>query len=155
MKVAFLSLFLVALLAGSALAKDLTPTDARSISEAIQSGNWNIYVIYFYWSGERENQKLEDGLKTNVIDKYPDDVYYAKVDCAKSDYHKVLDTFEFQDARDNFKGRSIHLEELPMVLALIHGVGYVSTGETSYELIQERMPELLDYKNRKSVQKAY
>ena len=154
MKTSFISLFLIAILAGSAFAKDLEQTDARSVAEAIQAGSWNIYVIYFYWSGERENQNLEDGIKENVLDKY-EDAYYAKVDCSQSDYHQVLDLFEFQDARDNFKGRSIHLEELPMVLSIVHGVGYVSTGETSYELVAERMPELVDYANRKSVQKAY
>ncbi len=154
MKTSFISLFLIAILAGSVFAKDLEQTDARSVAEAIQAGSWNIYVIYFYWSGERENQKLEDGIKENVLDKY-EDAYYAKVDCSQSDYHQVLDLFEFQDARDNFKGRSIHLEELPMVLSIVHGVGYVSTGETSYELVAERMPELVDYANRKSVQKAY
>ena len=154
MKTTLLSLFFIAMLLGSTIAKDMEETDARSIAEAIQAGSWNIYVIYFYWSGERENEKLEEGIKSDVTDKY-EDVYYAKVDCASSDYHQVLDLFEFQDARDNFKGRSIHLEELPMVLSIVHGVGYVSHGETSYKLIAERMPELVDYSNRKSVQKAY
>ena len=154
MKTSFISLFLIAILLASTIAKDMEQTDARSIAEAIQAGSWSIYVIYFYWSGERENEKLEQGLQTDVIDKNAD-VFYAKVDCASSDYHQVLDLFEFQEARDNFKGRSIHLEELPMVLSIVHGVGYISHGETSYELIAERMPELIDYANRKSVQKAY
>ena len=154
MKTSFISLFLIAILLASTIAKDMEQTDARSIAEAIQAGSWSIYVIYFYWSGERENEKLEQGLQTDVIDKNAD-VFYAKVDCASSDYNQVLDLFEFQEARDNFKGRSIHLEELPMVLSIVHGVGYISHGETSYELIAERMPELIDYANRKSVQKAY
>ena len=154
MKASFLSLFLIAILLASTIAKDLEQTDARSIAEAIQAGSWSIYVIYFYWSGERENEKLEQGLQTDVIDKN-DAIFYAKVDCASSDYNQVLDLFEFQDARDNFKGRSVHLEELPMVLSIVHGVGYISHGETSYELIAQRMPELVDYSNRKSVQKAY
>ena len=153
MKTAFLSLFLVALILGSTFAKDLPKTDARSIAEAIQAGSWNIYLIYFYWKGEKENTKLEEGLNA-VVGKFPD-VFYAKVDCSDADYHQVLDLFEFQDARDNFRGRSVHLEELPMVLSIVHGVGYVAHGETSFQLIEQRMPELLDYSKRKSVQRAY
>ena len=149
-----IALLMIAMLVASTFAKDMEQTDARSIAEAIQAGSWSIYVIYFYWSGERENANLEAGLKSEVVDKFTD-VYYAKVDCSGSDYHQVLDKFEFQDLRDNFKGRSIHLEELPMVLSIVHGVGYVSHGETSYKLIAERMPELVDYSNRKSVQRAY
>ena len=149
-----IALLMIAMLVASTFAKDLPQTDARSIAEAIQSGSWSIYVIYFYWTGERENAKLEAGLKSDVVDKFPD-VYYAKVDCSGGDYYQVLDKFEFQDQRDSFKGRSIHLEELPMVLSIVHGVGYISHGETSYKLIAERMPELVDYSNRKSVQRAY
>ena len=154
MKSTLITVFLIALVLGSSIAKDMVKTDARSIAEAIQSGNWNIYVIYFYWTGERENEKLKAGLKAEVFDKFPD-VYSAAVDCSNSDYHAVLDLFEFQDARDNFRGRSVHLEELPMVLSIVHGVGYISHGETSYNLIAERMKELIDYSNRKSVQRAY
>ena len=154
MKSTLLAICFVAMILGSTFAKDMEQTDARSIAEAIQAGSWNIYVIYFYWSGERENEKLEAGIQSDIVDKN-DEIYYAKVDCSQSDYHQVLDLFEFQDSRDNFKGRSVHLEELPMVLAIVHGVGYISHGETSYELISQRMPELVDYSNRKSVQKAY
>mmetsp|Transcript_3984 Transcript_3984/g.4618 ORF Transcript_3984/g.4618 Transcript_3984/m.4618 type:complete len:155 (+) Transcript_3984:37-501(+) len=154
MKTTILGLLFIAMLMGSSFAKELEETDARSIAESVQAGSWSIYVIYFYWSGERENEKLEQGLQSDVVDKFPDS-FYAKVDCAQSDYHQVLDLFEFQDARDNFKGRSIQLDELPLVLSIVHGVGYVSHGETSYELIAERMPELVDYSNRMSVQKAY
>ena len=146
---------LITMLIGSAFSKDLEQTDARSIAEAIQAGSWNIYVVYFFWKGERENDKLTEGLQTEVVDKFGEDVYYAQVDCSGNDYHEVLDLFEFQDPRDNFKGRSVHLEELPMVLAIVHGVGYVSHGETSYKLVADHMEELKDYASRKSVQRAY
>jgi hypothetical protein len=154
MKTAYLSLLIIALVLGSAFSKTLEQTDARSVAEAIQAGSWDIYVVYFFWKGEKENEILKTGLQTEVIDKFTD-AFYAEVDCSQSDYHIVLDLFEFQDARDNFTGRSVQLEELPMVLSIVHGVGYISHGETSFDLIAERMPELIDYSNRKSVQRAY
>ena len=148
------TIFALCMLLNVAMPKEMEQKDARSIAEAIQAGSWNIYVVYFYWTGERENTNLQQGLQDEVVAKFPD-VYYAEVDCSAGDYHQVLDLFEFQDSRDNFKGRSVHLEELPMVLSIVHGVGYISHGETSYKLIAERMPELVDYSNRKSVQRAY
>ena len=154
MKTTFISLFLVALLLSSCTAKMMEKTDARSIAEAIQAGSWNVYLIYFYWTGEKENAALKSGLTEKVLNAFPD-VYYAEVDCADADYHRVLDLFEFDDPRDNFRGRSIHLEELPMVLAIVHGVGYISHGETSYDLISNIMPELVDYSNRKNVARGY
>ena len=161
MKSSSLSLLLIALLLTATFAqqqggdvKKMPKTDARSIAEAIQAGSWDIYVIYFYWKGEKENEKLQKGLKDEVLAKYKD-AYYAEVDCSQSDYHVVLDLFQFADSRDNFTGRSVQLEELPMVLAIVHGVGYVSHGETSYKLIAQNMPELVDYSKRKSVQRAY
>ena len=111
MKAAIISLLISVLLLSSVRSRDLTPTDARSVAEAIQSGNWNIYIIYFYWNGLEGTNELESGLTSKVTSKYPD-AYYAKLDCSSSDYHTVLDLFEFQDSRDNFKGRSIHLEIL-------------------------------------------
>ena len=154
MKTTLSCLLLIALLLGSSFAKQMEKTDATTIAEAIQAGRWDIYLIYFYWSGEKENAALQKGLTDEVLSKYPD-VYYAEVDCADADYHKVLDLFEFQDPRDDFRGRSVQLEELPMVLAIVHGVGYVSHGETSYKLIEDIMPELVDYSNRKNLSKVH
>ena len=148
------ALLMIVMLVASTFAKDLPSKDARSIAEAIQSGSWSIYVIYFFWAGERDSAKLEAGLQREVVQQFTD-VFYAKVDCSGGDYHQVLDLFEFQDERDNFKGRSIRQEELPMVLSIVHGVGYISHGDTSYQLIAQRMPELVDFSNRKSVQRAY
>ena len=145
----------ITLLMSCTFAKDLEQSDARFITEALEAGSWKIYVIYFYWKGEKENDALTQGLQTEVVDKYGDLVNYGEVDCSGNDFHSVLDLFEFQNPLDNFVGRSIHLEELPMVLAIVHGVGYVSHGETSYKLIASVMPELIDYASRKSIQKAY
>ena len=147
--------FLMAIMLVSSLAKPIEKNDPRSIAEAIQAGSWNIYIVYLYWKGEKENAKLTAGLQTEVVQKFGDQVFYGEVDCSGNDYHPVLDLFEFADPRDNFKGRSVHLEELPMVLSIVHGVGYVSHGETSYKLIAEKMPELQDYATRRSVQRAY
>ena len=154
MKTSIIAVLLAVLLWSSTHAKDMEKTDAKSVATAIAAGNWDIYVIFFYWKGSDKNPALEAGLQSKVADKYKD-VFFAKLDCSSSDYHQVLDLFEFQDPRDNFTGRSIHLEELPMVLAIVHGVGYISHGETSFDLIAERMPELLDYQKKKSVQRAY
>ena len=147
--------FIVALLMSTVMPNQLTPSDPKSVAEALQAGSWKIYVVLFYWKLEAESQTLKDGLNTKVVTPYGDKVYYAELDCSTTDYHQVLDLFEFKDPRDNFKGRSIHIDELPMVLAVVHGVGYISHGATSYELIAERMNELIDYSSRKSVQRAY
>ena len=154
MKTITLGIFLALLLICSS-AKDMEKKDPRSIAEAIQAGSWDVYVIYFFWKGEKDNPKVKEGVNKQIVDKDPDHVYYAEVDCSQNDYHPVLDVMNFADPRDNFKGRSITLDELPMVLGIVHGVGYTATGPTSYTLLAERMPELQNYSKRKSVQRAY
>ena len=109
----------------------------------LREGNWNTYVIYVY-SNTQDDQDLKNSVINNAVANYGDDVLYTEVNVSKQGYAKILDAIEFDSSRDRTLSGSATYNQLPFVLEVVHGYGYIISGSNAHKTANTHISELLD-----------
>ena len=128
-----LIILVLALLACTVLAGgNITPKTHEEILSHLQGNNYNIYLIYFYESTNKEKNALsssEDIQRslTSVFKSNPE-FFYAKIDLSDREFSRL--------------GGVVGLTSVPAVLMIVHGKGVWLSG-TNASLLTERLREFI------------
>ena len=145
-------LFLLAFFASTTVAySTLFHSNPDTVLKNLREGNWNTYVIYFY-SNTQDDQDLKNSVINNAVSTYGDDVLYTEVNVSKQGYSKVLDAIEFDSSRDRTLSGSATYNQLPFVLEVVHGFGYIVSGTNAHKTSKNHIQELLDIGKEKKLE---
>ncbi len=122
-----------------------------TILKNLREGNWNVYIIYFY-ANTKDDQELKNSVINNAVSYYGDDVLYTEVDVSKQGYSRVLDAIEYDTSRDRTQSGSITYDELPFVLEVVHGYGYIIRGSNAHKTAKGHIQELIDLGKEKKLE---
>ena len=122
-----------------------------TILNNLKEGNWNVYVIYFY-SDKQNDQSLKNNVINNAVAYFGDDVMFTEVNVSKQGYAKVLDAIEFDTGRDKSLSGSTTFDQLPFVLEVVHGYGYIINGANAHKSAYNHIKELAEIGQDKSLE---
>ena len=122
-----------------------------TVLDHLRQGNWNVYIIYIH-SDYQNDQDLKNSVINNAVALYGDDILYTEVNVSKQGYSKVLNAIEFDSSRDSSLSGSIQNQQLPFVLEVVHGYGYIISGTESHKLAKDHIKELLDISKDKELE---
>ena len=131
MKVVFILALLLALVTVKAT-REITPKSADEVLHHLQGNNYNIYLLHFYESSNRDekvshaNEDILNMLKKVVGDN--PDFYYARIDLSDREFSKL--------------GNVVGLTSAPAVLMIVHGKGVWLSG-TNASLMADRLRDFL------------
>ena len=131
--------------------KTLFHSHPDTVLNHLKQGNWNVYVIYFY-SDYQNDQDLKNSVINNAVALYGDDLLYTEVNISKQGYSKVLNAIEFDSSRDRSTSGAVQYQQLPFVLEVVHGYGYIISGTESHKLAKDHIKELLDIGKEKKLE---
>ena len=114
-----------------------------TVLKNLREGNWNTYVIYFH-SKNKDDQNFKNAVLNNAVSAYGKDVLFADVDVSRQGYDRVLDAIEFDSSRDRRQSGSVTYDQLPFVLEVVHGYGYIVSGPNAHKVSKDHISELLD-----------
>ena len=149
---AIVLLCLTALLINSAFGySTLFHSHPDTVLKNLREGNWNVYIIYFY-SNSKDDQELKNSVINNAISYYGDDVLYTEVNVSKQGYSRVLDAIEFDSSRDRTISGSVNYDDLPFVLEVVHGYGYIISGSNVHKTAKTHIQELITLGKEKKLE---
>ena len=126
-------LLVLALLACSALAGgEIQVRKSEDLLRHLQGNNYNIYLVYFYESSNRDKtataagEDIQRSLK-NVLKANPE-FHYAKVDLSDRELSRL--------------GNVVGLSSAPAVLMIVHGKGVWLSG-TNANLMVDRLRDFM------------
>ena len=122
-----------------------------TILKNLKEGNWNVYVIYFH-SDTKDDQSLKNNVLKNAVAYYGDDVMFTDVNVSKQGYTRVLDAIEFDTGRDKSQSGSVTFDQLPFVLEVVHGYGYIINGANAHKAAYDHIKELTEIGKDKSLE---
>ena len=131
MKFVLLIALLLAVVAVNA-GREVSPRTADDILQHLQGNNYNIYLIYFYESANRDQKAVSGGediqrALAKVTDANPE-LFYAKVDLSDREFARL--------------GNVVGLSAAPAVLMIVHGKGVWLSG-TNAGLMMERLRDFM------------
>ena len=149
---AIVLLCLTALLINSAFGySTLFHSHPDTVLKNLREGNWNVYIIYFY-SNSKDDQELKNSVINNAISYYGDDVLYTEVNVSKQGYSRILDAIEFDSSRDRTISGSVNYDDLPFVLEVVHGYGYIISGSNVHKTAKTHIQELINLGKEKKLE---
>lgn len=112
--------------------REIKPRTADDILQHLQGNNYNIYLIYFYESSNRDEKSVSGGQDiqkalSNVIDSNPE-LFSAKVDLSDREFSRL--------------GSVVGLNLAPAVLMIVHGKGVWLSG-TNANLMMDRLRDFM------------
>ena len=122
-----------------------------TVLKNLREGNWNVYIIYFY-SNSAQDSSLKNSVINNAVSYYGDDVLYTEVNVSKQGYSKVLDAIEFDSSRDRTISGSVTYNQLPFVLEVVHGYGYIISGSNAHKTAKGHIQELINLGKEKKLE---
>mmetsp|Transcript_18836 Transcript_18836/g.16674 ORF Transcript_18836/g.16674 Transcript_18836/m.16674 type:complete len:155 (+) Transcript_18836:57-521(+) len=122
-----------------------------TVLKNLREGNWNTYIIYFY-SNSEDDQDLKNSVINNAVSYYGDDVLYTEVNVSKQGYSKVLNAIEFDSSRDRTLSGSATYNQLPFVLEVVHGYGYIISGSNAHKTAKTHIQELINLGNEQKLE---
>ena len=145
-------LCLTALFVSSAMGySTLFHSHPDTVLKNLREGNWNVYVIYFH-SDTQDDQSLKNAVINNAVSYYGDDVLYTDVNVSRQGYAKVLDAIEFDTGRDPQLSGPVTYRQLPFVLEVVHGYGYIISGTNVHKEAKNHIQELLNIGKEKKLE---
>ena len=147
-----LSLFLVSMLLSSCMGySTLFHSHPDTILKNLREGNWNTYIIYFY-SNTQDDQDLKNSVINNAVSNFGDDLLYTEVNVSKQGYARVLDAIELDSSRDRTSSGSVTYNQLPFVLEVVHGYGYIISGTNAHKTAKGHIEELINIGKEKKLE---
>ena len=126
-------LLVLALIACTALAGgEFSPKTHDEILEHLQGNNYNVYLVYFYESSNRDSaadkagQDIQNSLR-NVLSSNPE-FFYTKIDLSDREFSRL--------------GSIVGLPSTPAVLMIVHGKGVWLSG-TNANLLADRLRDFI------------
>ena len=112
--------------------REIKAKTADDILQHLQGNNYNIYLIYFYESTNRDEKSVSGGQDIqkalgNVVEANPE-LFSAKVDLSDREFSRL--------------GSVVGLNAAPAVLMIVHGKGVWLSGTNSY-LLSDRLKDFL------------
>ena len=127
-----LAVVLMTILGFASAFHELKPTSSEELLNHIQGNNYNIYVLSFWDSSEKdkETQNVYKDIKSRLQSVLGDnpEVFYAEVDHSNQEFRKLEQV--------------VGVTSVPAVLVIVHGKGVWLSGTNSY-LMVERLNDFI------------
>ena len=123
------------------------------IKEHLQENNWNVYAIYFFDSVKQLDDKvLRTHLKNDVLNTYGENVWFAEIDVSKPENQQLLEVVQFDRERDALVKGSARQKDVPFVMLMCHGLGWILQGDNAHHHVHNYMEHLISHaENRETV----
>ena len=125
-----------------------------TVLKNLVEGNWNTYVIYFH-SDRKDDQQFKNSVLNNAVASYGDDVLFTDVNVSKQGYSSVLNAIEFDSSRNPHLSGSVTQDQLPFVLEVVHGFGYIISGPNAHKTAKDQIRDLLAIGKDKRLETYY
>ncbi len=124
----------------------LNSRNPSDIKKQITANDWNLYVLYFYDTyGGKIDTNLSTHLRDNILTRYGDQVYFGEVDVANRDNLELLDLVELYNENDYFRSQNNKPKDVPFVLLISHGYGWILQGDNIHSNIDSYMDAIISH----------
>ena len=140
-----LSLFIIALCLSQICAYSIFyQNDPTEIAERIADNDWNVYVVYFYdgYNG-LDDKVLRSHLNDDILPIYGDFVWYGEVDISFKRNQELLSLINFDMDREALIKGNARTKDVPFVLLLCHGLGWILQGDNAHHHINRYIDTLI------------
>ena len=129
--------------------KTFFENDPDQVKEALTANDWNVYVIYFYDKiGNLDDRVLRSHLTNDILNIYGENVYYAEIDISYQRNQELLNLVNFDQDREVLVKGHARPKDVPFVLLVCHGMGWVLQGDNAHHHINRYMDELIRHAER-------
>ena len=97
-------------------------------------------------------EKIEDGRTQKPSSYFGDEVMFTEVNVSKQGYAKVLSSIEFDTGRDKSLSGPVTYDQLPFVLEVVHGYGFIINGANAHKSAYDHIKALTDIGKDKTLE---
>ena len=127
----------------------LDSKNIEEIKDHLTQNNWNIYVVYFYNSALGYDDKvLRSHWKGDVLNAYGPNVYFAEIDVSQDKNSELLKLVKFDQQRQALINGNVRSKDVPFVMLMCHGLGWILQGDSAHHHIPKYMDVLIQHAER-------